>query len=308
VLSPASPRELTQALHALADRGAQLGAGVRLDRSKLTTIAPARDHSMTVDVGAGVRLLDLDARLHEVGLTIGPLTPAAMHLQVADFLEGPYAGLRSIPMGRLEPVCTRVEGMLHDGRLWQTPLAPRSAAGPDLSALLLGAHGRIGLVTGATLRCLPLPERDVRATFSFPSVTAFLTTVHRVLAEGLVPLRIHVDTRAGRVLAQWRWAGTLGGVERDRELLVRLVDGVGGRSAGEGERESPVAVEHESTWAAVREALSRPISLQLFRLSLTTVIARGDVAGLPLDAPSAWSSLGGRLLALDPNSIFGGAQ
>jgi hypothetical protein len=31
------------------------------------------------------------------------------------------------------------------------------------------------------------------------------------------------------------------------------------------------------------------------------------VAGVPLDAPSAWSSLGGRLLALDPNAVFGGA-
>ncbi len=305
--TPGSAREVAQALHALADAGARLHREAQLDRSKLAALGHPHPASMTVQVGAGVKLLELDHHLRPKGLTVGPLSPAAMQLSVAEFLEGPYAGLRAIPMGRLEPICTRVEGVLHDGRLVQTPLAPRSAAGPDLSALFFGAHGRLGVVTGATLRCLPVPDSDVRATFSFASVGAFLTALRRVLAEGMVPLRVHVDTRAGRVLTQLRWSGSFGAVERDRELLLRAVDDAGGRAAGDEEREAPVAVEHEATWDQVRLALERPTTLQLFRLSLASVIARGDVAGVPLDAPSAWSSLGGRLLALDPNAVFGGA-
>jgi hypothetical protein len=85
------------------------------------------------------------------------------------------------------------------------------------------------------------------------------------------------------------------------------VEDVGGRGAGEAEREGPVSVEHESTWSAVLASLEQGRALQLFRLSLTTVVARGDVEGVPLNEPTGWTSLGGRLLALDPRGVFGGA-
>jgi hypothetical protein len=66
-------------------------------------------------------------------------------------------------------------------------------------------------------------------------------------------------------------------------------------------------VEHESTWAAVRAALEQGRPLQLFRLSLTSVIARGEVEGVPMNEPTSWTSLAGRLLALDERRVLGGA-
>jgi FAD/FMN-containing dehydrogenase len=260
-----------------------------------------------VPVGAGVVLKDLDAHLKPHGLTIGPLSPAAMALRLGEFLEGPYAGLRSIPGGRLEPVCTALTAITSDGRRLETSKAPRSAAGPDLGALVLGAEGRLALVTRAVVRCMPFPERDVRVAFSFPSAQAFVTSMQRCLAEGFCPWRVHADSKSGRVVAEVRWAASVGSVERDRELLSRCVEEAGGRGAGEADREGPVSLEHESTWDAVRASLDQGRALQLFRLSLATVVARGDVEGVPLNEPTSWTSLGGRLLALDPRGVFGGA-
>lgn len=307
VAEPASERELIELLHVLGDHRLALHRDVALSRAKLLSMAPVAPKSMTAQVGAGVVLRDLDATLRGHGLSLGPLTPASMGLRLGDFLEGPYAGLRAIPGGRLEPLCTGLRAVLADGRRLTTSDAPRSAAGPDLSALVLGGHGRLAVLTQATVRCLPLAENDVRMNFSFPSAERFVVAVQRALAEGLCPWRVHADPRTGRVLAEVRWASTAGAVERDRALLARCVEEAGGRGAGEGEREGPVAVEHESTWAAVRAALEQGRPLQLFRLSLASVIARGEVEGVPMNEPTSWTSLAGRLLALDERRVLGGA-
>ncbi len=307
IAEPRDERELTEMIHVLADRGVALNKGITLSRARLTQLDPVAADSMTVAAGAGVVLNDLDAHLKPHGLTIGPLSPAAMSLRLGEFLEGPYAGLRSIPGGRLEPVCTSLTAITADGRRLETSRSPRSAAGPDLSALVLGAAGRIALVTRGVVRCVPFPERDVRVAYSFPSALAFVTALQRSIAEGFWPWRVHADSKSGRVIAEVRWAASVGSVERDRELLSRCVEEAGGRGAGEAEREGPVSVEHESTWDAVLASLEQGRALQLFRLSLTTVVARGDVEGVPLNEPTGWTSLGGRLLALDSRGVFGGA-
>lgn len=307
VAEPCDERELIEVLHVLADRGVALNHGISLSRARLTHLDPIGVASMTVAAGAGVVLEDLETHLKPHGLSLGPLSPAAMSLQLGDFLEGPYAGLRSIPGGRLEPVCTSVTAITSDGRRLETSRSPRSAAGPDLSALVLGAAGRLALVTSGVVRCVPYPQRDLSLAYSFPSAQAFVSALQRSLAEGFLPWRVHVDSRAGRVLAEVRWAGSVGSVERDRELLGRCVEEGRGQGASELACESPSLLEYESTWAAVLASLAQGRALQLFRLSLTTLVARGDVEGVALNEPASWTSGGGRLLALDARGVLGGA-
>lgn len=307
VAEPADERELIEVVHVLADRGVALHKDIALSRARLTHLGPIHAKAMSLRVGAGVVLHDLEQHLKPHGLTLGPLSPAAMSLRLGEFLEGPYGGMRSIPGGRLEPICTALTAILSDGRRFETSHAPRSAAGPDLTALVLGGNGRMALVTEATVRCFAYPERDVRVAWSFPSAQAFITATQRSIAEGFWPWRVHADAHSGRVIAEVRWAASVGSVERDRELLSRCVDEVGGRGAGETEKDGPLSIEQETTWDSVREALEQGKAVQLFRMSLATVVARGDVQGLPLHEPTSWTSLAGRLLTIDARKTFGGA-
>ena len=138
-----------------------------------------------------------------------------------------------------------------------------------------------------------------------------MRALKRAISEGFYPWRVHVDARGLRTLVEVRWCESRGSVERDRELLQRCVEDERGQSidplpdeAGQGEG----MWEHEATWDAVRGALERSEQLQLFRFSLATVVARGQVKGLPLGATGRWTSLGDRLLAFDPRGSFGGAS
>lgn len=306
VAEPADERELIEVIHVLADRGVALHRDISLSRARLDRIGLVQSKAMTVRVGAGVVLHELEAYLKPHGLTLGPLSPAAMSLRLGEFLEGPYAGLRSIPGGRLEPLATALTAVLSDGRRLETSHAPRSAAGPDLSALVLGAQGRMALVTEATVRCVQHPERDVRVAWSFASAQDFVSAIQRSIAEGFWPWRVHAAVAEGRVIAEVRWAASVGSVERDRELLARCVEAVGGRGASVSDDEGPLSPERETTWDAVRVALERGQAVQLFRLTLATVVARGVLDGLPLDAPTAWTSRGERLLAIDKRKTLGG--
>lgn len=304
-LTPGSVAELTQGLHVLADAGARLNAEATLQRSKLSQVGAMREASMTIDAGAGVSMRELDAHARRAGLTLGTLSPGALTLTVGDFLEGPYAGLRAVPLGRLEPVCTRLEAVAPDGHVFSTPRAPRSAAGPDLAGLVLGGHGRLALVTSATMKCEPLPEREVRVALSCANGADLVMLLRRWLAEGLQLNQVHLGVRDGRSVIEVGCAGSRSGTERDRELLVRMGRVLGATVVDPG-LPAVTGEEREVSWRTVQRAVDRGATLTLYRCSLSAAIAVGDVPGLSLSSPSPWSSRAERLFALDPRRVLGG--
>jgi glycolate oxidase len=63
----------------------------------------------------------------------------------------------------------------------------KGVAGYDLTALLVGSEGTLGIVTEATLKLLPRPRHVATALVSFASVEAAARAVSRVLAAGILP-------------------------------------------------------------------------------------------------------------------------
>jgi FAD/FMN-containing dehydrogenase len=314
-LAPASTRELIDALQILASRSAALHRDVALSRARLDQIGRIEPRSGTVEAGAGIRLSVLEAALAKHGLSLGPMSPRASGLTLAELLEGPDAGVRAIPGGRLEPVCLACTLVLPDGRIHRTHPSPRSAAGPELLALALGGGGRLALVTEATLRCFPLPTTRKSQVFSFPSADAFVSAVRACLADGAWLESIRVELRADRAQVELRCLGTEDGVERDLATLGRRAFDVGGRPSGRLSGEFPIpdgplaaTEEREADWTAVRAAVAAGRPLLLSRLALSSVIARGEIDGVSMQRPAPWPAATAALAALiDPRGVLGGA-
>ncbi|MBX7102107.1 MAG: hypothetical protein K1X89_30610, partial [Myxococcaceae bacterium] len=185
--TPTSERQLTELLQILAAHRASLGRDVHLSRAGFSQLGPVAPKSATVMLGAGVRLQTAEAALREHALTLGPLPPGALGLTLARFLEGPYAGLRAVSGGRLEPICQSMSGVLGDGRVFSTPDSPRSAAGPELMSLVLGGEGRLALVTSATVRCFPWHDARRSAAFTFERPGNAVDALRAVLSDGVAP-------------------------------------------------------------------------------------------------------------------------
>ncbi|MBL8950597.1 MAG: FAD-binding oxidoreductase [Myxococcaceae bacterium] len=300
--SPKSARELADVLAVLRAHGARLHHDVRLSRGAFDRLEAVDPKSCTVQAGAGIVLAELERQLQPHALSLGPLSPAALKLTLADFLEGPYAGLRAIPVGRLEPLCASLVAVLHDGKRLETHFSPRSAAGPDLAALVLGAHGRIGLVLSARLRCVPLPEAKQRARLSFPSVESALDALKAALGDGCVPAKVRAHKVSDRAVLELELEGAIDAVARDLHSLQHRAPLFGGRPAGADLAAPGTAGEHECSWQSVARALATGHAVDLYRLSLHGAVVAGGAGGLMLDAPARWAN--GSTLAAP---VLGGA-
>lgn len=295
IAEPRDEAELIEVLHVLADRKAVIGRDVTLSRARLTMLGAIDSKSMTLRVGAGVVLADLEKKLIANGLSLGPLSPAAMAMTLGDFLEGRYAGLRPVHGGRLEPLCGALVALTSEGRRFETSRAPRSAAGPDLSALVLGGEGRLALVTEGVVRCVEWTGRQTHAAWQFTSFDALKLALQESLALGALPWDAIVES----TVLQVRLAGSLGSIERDRDVIHRVALRHGAAATEpnlkslEGEH-----VESEFNWADLKSHASK---FELHRLSLTSALCRGGEGR----GEGKWPALSQSFRSLDASQTLG---
>ncbi len=309
---PRTVREVVDALHTIRSHRWRLGHDAAIDRGGLHHVGPIEPRSMTVVAQAGAPLHAVEAVLATAKLSLGALPPQVWSLRVGEFTEGPYAGLRAIAGGRLEPVAVRLEGVFADGRVFTGGPGPRSAAGPDLTSLFLGGGGRLGLVTSATLRAFERPASFGFASARFLEAREAVNALTTALAHGVVFDRVQFTLRETALVARLEWSGSTGHVERNREAIHRAMSQVDHSGAGDRPSAAPApltGVVREATWPQVESALRRVRELELHRLSLTTVVCIGEVDGVSLTGndPTSWSPLARLLVtAADPAQMLGG--
>ncbi|OGR83035.1 MAG: hypothetical protein A2901_05525, partial [Elusimicrobia bacterium RIFCSPLOWO2_01_FULL_54_10] len=59
--------------------------------------------------------------------------------------------------------------------------------GPDLTGLIVGSEGTLGIVTEATLNLTPIPKHVETMLVSFPSLDAAMRTVTAIISQGILP-------------------------------------------------------------------------------------------------------------------------
>jgi alkyldihydroxyacetonephosphate synthase len=80
-----------------------------------------------------------------------------------------------------------VEFVTPTGEIVSTPAVPRHAAGPELTQLLIGAEGTMGIVTAAVVKLRKLPSKRVFGAFSFARLSDGIEAGRRIMVTGLRP-------------------------------------------------------------------------------------------------------------------------
>ncbi len=143
--------------------------------------------SRTATAEAGIVLEDLDRRLRKRRLSLGhdPWSRPRATLGGAIGTNGiGYAGYLRGTMG---DQVLGLEVVLADGTIIRTRPAARSTTGLDLRRLFIGTEGTMGIVTAATLRVFPVPEREEIHAFRLRDFPAGLRCISRMYDAGLVP-------------------------------------------------------------------------------------------------------------------------
>jgi len=176
----AEVREVAAWAHAqrvpLVVRGAGSGlAGGAIADGALVLDLGALDRIVAIDpvdeiavVEPGVVTADLDAAARQHGLFFAPDPASAALSTVGGNVATNAGGLRCVKYGVTRDAVLALDVVLADGRLIRTGRRTvKGVAGYDLTALLVGSEGTLGIVVGATVRLRPVPEQVVTLAADF---------------------------------------------------------------------------------------------------------------------------------------------
>ncbi|MCL6580104.1 MAG: FAD-binding oxidoreductase, partial [Firmicutes bacterium] len=198
-----------------------VAAGVAVDLKRLDRVLAVDDASLTATAQAGILAVDLEATLGRHGLTLGHFPQSIDVATLGGLIATRSAGQFSTKYGNIEDLVLGLEVVLPEGRVIRTKVAARSSTGPDLKNLFVGSEGTLGVITEATLRVRPRPEKRVGRAYELERFHDGLEVVRRVLRTGLAPavVRLYDPVEAQHSFREW--------VEQGRSLLVLVFEGLG---------------------------------------------------------------------------------
>ena len=167
--------------------GAVPDGTVVLCTRRLTALGPVEDG--TVVVGAGVPLARLQAHARAAGWDYGVDMASRDSCTVGGTIATNAGGLHVVAHGTTRAQVRGVEAVLADGSVVsRLGGLLKDATGPDLSQLLVGSEGTLGIVTAARLRLVPRPRALETVLAGLDAVEAALALVGALRRQG-VPLQ-----------------------------------------------------------------------------------------------------------------------
>jgi len=161
-----------------------VAGGLTVDLSGMDRIVEVNAQDLDCRVQAGVGRLALEKALGQDGLffAVDPGADATLGGMAATAASG----TRTTRYGTMRENVLGLEVVLADGTVVQTGTrARKSSAGYDLTRLMLGSEGTLGVITQLTLRIHGIPEQIVAARCVFADLGGLVATVAEAVQLGI---------------------------------------------------------------------------------------------------------------------------
>lgn len=212
--------------------------GIVLSLQNMERILEVNQDDSYVVVEPGVVTRNLQKAVEAKGLFYPPDPSSVNFCTIGGNISTGAGGARGIKYGTTKDYVMGLEVALASGDLISIGTrAPRSVAGYDLTRLMVGSEGTLGVITRATLRLIPLPEKRVTLAAIFPDLYSATSTIGQVLKSSIRPTVIEfMDRESIRVVRELLPMSVR---EKAEAMLIIEVDG----AKGLVERELPRAEE-----------------------------------------------------------------
>ncbi|KAK6944165.1 FAD-linked oxidase, C-terminal [Dillenia turbinata] len=180
--------------HTLSPNG-----GVCIDMSLMKCVKALHVEDMDVVVEPGIGWMELNEYLEPYGLFF-PLDPGP-GATIGGMCATRCSGSLAVRYGTMRDNVISLKVVLANGDIVKTASrARKSAAGYDLTRLLVGSEGTLGVITEVTLRLQKIPQNSVVAMCNFPTIKdaadVAIATMHSGIQVSRVELLDEVQVKA----------------------------------------------------------------------------------------------------------------
>lgn len=176
--------------------------GISLDTTRMDAIREIRPDDLQIDVEAGVIGEDVNEALERYGLFFPPLPSSGAISTIGGMIATDASGQQTVKYGEVGDWVLELEVVLADGTVIETgSKAAKTSSGYNLTDLLVGSEGTLGVITRATLAVAGLPDQVKGGRAVFPTLDDATEAISDAVTSGVDVAKIELIDEQTALLA-----------------------------------------------------------------------------------------------------------
>jgi glycolate oxidase len=177
--------------------------GVVLDLSVMDDVLEIYEEDLVAVVSVGVLTSAIHKAAEEKGLIYPPDPSSSNVSTIGGNLAENAGGPRGLKYGVTKDYVIGLEVITPEGEIIQTGgRTVKNVTGYDLTKLIVGSEGTLGIITNAVLRLLPKPPATATLMAVFSNLVDAGRAITKILTSGILPSKMELMDRASIIAVE----------------------------------------------------------------------------------------------------------